>query len=133
MRADFDKVISTSEVSSSSEVGDRLAILYGVTAGNKLYRFWELLCEHGERGVKEQYPRATYYRYRTKLKLARIGVVGNDVEIESARRRRNRGELADLLSHLDGYGEHLRACYGDEFVEELQREAALPIPKRRTA
>jgi hypothetical protein len=133
MRADFDKIISTSEVSSSSEVLDRLAILYGATTANKLYRFWELLCEHGDRGVKDQYPRNTYYRYKTKLKAAKIGVVGNDVEIESARRQRNLGEMADLLSHLDGYGEHLRSCYGDQFVDDLQRKASLPIPSRRSA
>lgn len=133
MRADFDKVLSAAEISTSDQVGDRLAIVFGVTTGNKLYRFWELLCEHGDRGVRDQYPRATYYRYKAQLKVARVGVVGNDVEMEQKRREQIRRRQGELLNTLDGYGEHMRAMLGDEWVDELQREAGLPIPDRRTA
>jgi len=133
MRAEYDKVLSFEEVSSSDDVGDRLAIIFGSAKANRLYRFWEILCEYGDKGAREHYSKATFYRYRSALKLARIGTLGNDVEIQSARRRRTRAEIADLLSHLEGYGEHLRACHGDEFVDELQKEAGLPVPRRRTA
>lgn len=130
MQPEYDKILSFAEVSSSDEVLQRLGVVYSPTRANNLYRFWEVLCTEGDRGAREHYPRRTYYRHKAALKMARIGTVGNDVEFEQKRRERTRAHQLNLLSYLDDYGEHLRSCYGDEFVENLQREAGLPVPKR---
>ncbi len=130
MRAEFDKVISTAEVSDYDSVMQRLALIYKPTRANNLLRFWEVLCESGDRGARELYPRATYYRCKAALKLARVGVVGNDWELEKKRRQRLRDNQRELLNTLDGYGEHMRVAMGDEWVDQLQEEAGLPKPDR---
>ncbi len=131
LKGEYDKVLSFSEISSSDAVLERLAIVYGPTRANNLYRFWEVLCEHGDRGAREHYPRRTYYRHRSALKLARIGIVGNDVEFDRKQREKQMAESLDLFRHLAHYGEDLRGIASDEIVDQLQREAGLPVPDRK--
>jgi hypothetical protein len=134
MRHDYDKVLSFAEISTADDVRQRLGMLFKPTRASNLYRFWEVLCAEGDAGAREHYSRATYYRHRAELKAARIGTLGNDVELEQKRRDRQRAEQLELFQHLEGYGEHLRSMIGDERVDELQRELGLPaIGDRETA
>ncbi len=128
MEDDYQQILSLAELSRTDEVLERLLTIYSGAKANALFRFWELLCLEGDRYVRNMYSRRTYYHYKAQLKVARVGVQGNDAEEVKERKDDIINRQRYLLSHLDNYGEHLRACYGDLYVRKLQRDCGLPEP-----
>lgn len=68
-------------VRTTDAVCTRLQNLYGRTAGNRLYGFWQSMCTAGSDKTSERYSKPTFYRNRKLLEDVGVSWIGSDIVI----------------------------------------------------